>query len=129
MGVQRFVSRRGIPAMIWSDNCTNFIGAEKELIECIEKWNTLNIAAVLRISAISGGSIHPVRHIKVASERGWSVALREYFIPSPVCMAMHTGDGMKYSLKATDQPLPDATLIRFLTPLFVWLSMHKMHVC
>ena len=47
MGLERFVSRRGIPAMIWSDNGTNFIGAEKELRECIEKWNTLNIAAEL----------------------------------------------------------------------------------
>ena len=47
MGVERFVSRRGSPAMIWSDNGTNFIGAEKELRECMEKWNTLNIATEL----------------------------------------------------------------------------------
>ena len=31
MGVEWFVSRRGTPAMIWSDNGTNFIRAEKEL--------------------------------------------------------------------------------------------------
>ena len=43
MGVELTVSRRGTPAMIWSDNGTNF----KELRECIEKWNTLNIAAEL----------------------------------------------------------------------------------
>ena len=47
MGVERFVSRRGTPAMIWSDNGTNFIGAEKELRESIEKWNVVNIAAEL----------------------------------------------------------------------------------
>ena len=47
MGVKRFVSRWGTPAMIWSDNGTNFLGAEKELRECVEKWNTLNIAAEL----------------------------------------------------------------------------------
>ena len=47
MGVERFVSRRGTPAMIWSDNGTNFIGAEKELCECIEKRNTFNIATEL----------------------------------------------------------------------------------
>ena len=47
MGVEGFVSRRGTPAMIWSDNGTNFIGAEKELCECIEKWNTFNIATEL----------------------------------------------------------------------------------
>ena len=47
MGVERFVSRRGIPAIIWSDNSTNFVGAEKELRENIEKWNTIYIAAEL----------------------------------------------------------------------------------
>ena len=43
MGVERIVSRRGTPAMIWSDNGTNFIGAEKELRESIEKWNVVNM--------------------------------------------------------------------------------------
>ena len=47
MGVERFVSRRGTPAMIWLDNGTNFIGAEKKLRESIEKWNVVNIAAEL----------------------------------------------------------------------------------
>ena len=47
MGVERFVSRRGTPAMILSDDGTNFLAAEKELRECMEKWNTLNIAAEL----------------------------------------------------------------------------------
>ena len=47
MGVERFVSRWVTPAMIWSDNGTNFIGVEKELRECMQKWNTLNIASEL----------------------------------------------------------------------------------
>ena len=47
MGVERFVSRRGTPSMIWSDNDTNFIGAEKELRETVEKWNNVNSAAEL----------------------------------------------------------------------------------
>ena len=47
MGVELFVSRRGTPAIIWSDNDTNFVGAEKELRENIEKWNTINIAVEL----------------------------------------------------------------------------------
>ena len=47
MGVEWFVSRRGTSAMIWSDNGINFIGAEKELRESIEKWNVVNIAAEL----------------------------------------------------------------------------------
>ena len=47
MGVEWFISHNGTPAMIWSDNGTSFIGAEKELRECIKKWNTINIAAEL----------------------------------------------------------------------------------
>ena len=50
-GVERFLvlreSCRGKPAMIWSDNGTKFIGAEKELRESVEKWNIVNIAAEL----------------------------------------------------------------------------------
>ena len=44
MGVEWIVSRRGTMAIIWSDNGTNFVGAERELRENIEKWNTINIA-------------------------------------------------------------------------------------
>ena len=47
MGVERFVSRRGTPAIIWSENGTIFIGAENELREIVEKWNIVNIAAEL----------------------------------------------------------------------------------
>ena len=59
MGVERFVSRLGMPAMIWSDNGTNFNGAEKELRECIEKWNTLNIVAELAHKGIRWRSNPP----------------------------------------------------------------------
>ena len=41
------MSSRGTPAMIWSNNGTNFIGAEKKLRESVEKWNIVNIAADL----------------------------------------------------------------------------------
>ena len=47
MGVERFVARRGTPAIIWSDSGTNLVDAEKELRENIEKWNTINIAVEL----------------------------------------------------------------------------------
>ena len=47
MGVERFVSRRGTPAMIWSDNGTNFVRAEEEHRESIAKWNIVNIAIEL----------------------------------------------------------------------------------
>ena len=47
MGVEQFVSRRGTPSMIWSDNGTNVNGAEKELRESVEKRNIVNFAAEL----------------------------------------------------------------------------------
>ena len=39
MAIERFISRRGTPSKIWSDNGTNFVGAEKELLLCIKNWN------------------------------------------------------------------------------------------
>ena len=39
MAIKRFISRRGTPSKIWSDNGTNFVGAEKELLLCINNWN------------------------------------------------------------------------------------------
>ena len=53
MGVEQFVSRRGTPAMIWSDNGTNFIGAAKELRESVEKWSIVYNAAELAHKGIN----------------------------------------------------------------------------
>ena len=53
MEVERFVSRRGIPAIFWSDNGTNFVGAEKELRDSIEKWIIFNIAAEIAHKGIN----------------------------------------------------------------------------
>ena len=39
MGIERFIARRGTPSVIWSDNGTNLVGAEKELLNCIQSWN------------------------------------------------------------------------------------------
>ena len=47
MGLERFVCRRGTPAIIWSDIGTNFVGAKKEIRENIEKWISIKIAAEL----------------------------------------------------------------------------------
>ena len=40
----------------------------------------------LPTKALSGGSIRPVRHTKVASGRGWYVVLSKYFTPSSVLL-------------------------------------------
>ena len=41
MGLEQFIGRRGQPSTIWSDNGTNFIGAEKELLACIKGENDM----------------------------------------------------------------------------------------
>lgn len=38
-GLERFISRRGRPEVIWSDNGSNFVGAARELKEDIKSWN------------------------------------------------------------------------------------------
>ncbi|KAK3708359.1 hypothetical protein QZH41_004261 [Actinostola sp. cb2023] len=37
--LRRFMSVRGCPKEIWSDNGTNFVGAEKEIRRSIQQWN------------------------------------------------------------------------------------------
>ena len=39
MGIERFCARRGIPFVLWSDNGTNFVASEKELLMNIKNWN------------------------------------------------------------------------------------------
>lgn len=40
---QRFVSRRGVPQKVFSDNGTNLVGGEKDLRKSIHEWNQLKI--------------------------------------------------------------------------------------
>ena len=44
----RFVSRRGAPTQVFSDNGTNFKGAEKEISQALNNWNQNKIMSVLR---------------------------------------------------------------------------------
>ena len=39
MGIERFIARRGTPSTILSDNSTNFVCAEKDLLACINSLN------------------------------------------------------------------------------------------
>ena len=59
MEVEQFVSRWCTPAIIWSDNGTNFVGTEKELRENVEKWNTINITAELALRGFMWWFIPP----------------------------------------------------------------------
>ena len=40
---RRFVNRRRSPKFMYSDNGTNFVGAEREIRQAIEKWNQCQI--------------------------------------------------------------------------------------
>jgi len=48
----RFVSRRGPPIEVFSDNGTNFRGAETEIKTALEKWNPDRIENCLRTRGI-----------------------------------------------------------------------------
>ena len=39
MGIERPITWRGTPSVIWSDNGTNFVSSANELVSCIENWN------------------------------------------------------------------------------------------
>ena len=70
MGVKRFVSRRGTPAIIWSENGTNFVARKKNYARISRSGTPSTSPSNLPTKALSGGSTRPVGHTKVASGRG-----------------------------------------------------------
>ena len=39
IGIEKFIARRLIPSVLWSDNGRNFIASKKELLQNISNWN------------------------------------------------------------------------------------------
>ncbi|XP_063722159.1 uncharacterized protein LOC134848573 [Symsagittifera roscoffensis] len=64
MGVERFIARPGTPTTIKSDNGSIFVGAQKELLACVESWNQLAPAVFVQKGS-SGNSIHPAHRTMV----------------------------------------------------------------
>ena len=50
--LQRFISIRGCPREIWSDNGTNFVGAEREIRRLTREWDQEKIKGTLRAKEI-----------------------------------------------------------------------------
>ena len=63
--MRRFISRRGRPKEIRSDNGSNFVGSKKELREAINHLNHQQIHEFLLQSRRNGHSIHPLALIMV----------------------------------------------------------------
>jgi hypothetical protein len=55
---QSFAARRRIPEKIFSDNGTNFHGAERELRETLEQFNPQQITLDWQLYEFSGSSSH-----------------------------------------------------------------------
>ena len=60
MGIERPAARRGVASVLWSDNGSNFIAIEKELLQNVSTWNEQILSEALVKNGSTGSSILPV---------------------------------------------------------------------
>lgn len=70
----RFCARRGTPVYIYSDNGTNFVGAERELQEAAKSWRDSNVRDLMNEKGITWRFITPA-----APHQGglWEAAVKQ----------------------------------------------------
>ncbi|XP_053400439.1 uncharacterized protein LOC128545940 [Mercenaria mercenaria] len=76
----RFISRRGLPKLVVSDNGSNFIGAARELRELYDQLDKNVISKREQDRAFNGVSIHLQHLISVVFMRRWSKARRRQYL-------------------------------------------------
>ena len=59
LALRRFISRRGRPKALYSDNGSNFVGAERQLVESLREWNQTRIVDELSQKGIEWHFIPP----------------------------------------------------------------------
>ena len=62
MCLRRFIARRGKPTVIYSDNGTNFVGANSEIQACLNRWNQDKITGTLSQEIIQWVFNPPAAH-------------------------------------------------------------------
>ena len=80
LDIERLISRRGTPSIIWSDNGTNFVVAEKTSFFCASKIGTQKLFCCLFTKALSGSIIHLVHHIKVEHGSEWRAGVSAFIM-------------------------------------------------
>ena len=68
--LRRFISRRGTPKTIHSENGTDLVGAAREIKEAVAAWNEKQIHTSCYRKDVSGFSNHPKPHMLVVSGKG-----------------------------------------------------------
>ena len=70
MALKRSIARYGRTQRVHSDNGTNFVGANNELLKCVKQRNEVKVQNFCAPRRLSGISNHQVQPTFVARERG-----------------------------------------------------------